>query len=113
MPRRRKPYLHDPANVQDMITEAYRGGFNAGLEAAKEMVQTEFERSEYFEGFPKRKNRQTVGPRKKRRNTKSLLSEMAGKKWKTYKRKHPHGRKTYIQIRADVSRSRAYKKRKG
>ena len=51
--------------------------------------------------------------RKKRRKTKSLLSELAGKKWKTYKRKHPHGQKTYIQIRAEVSRSRAYKKRKG
>jgi len=87
MPRRRKPYLHDPANVQDMITEAYRGGFNAGLEAAKEMVQTEFERSEYFEGFPKRKNRQTVGPRKKRRKTKYQAAY--GAAYKRLKKKHP------------------------
>jgi hypothetical protein len=52
---------------------------------------------------PKRKRRQS--PKQK------LLTEMTQKKWKSYKRNTPKGKKTYVQIRAQVSRSQAYKKK--
>ena len=41
--------------------EGYIDGFKAALE------QLEGPQSSYFEGWPKRKDRQTVGPRKKRK----------------------------------------------
>ena len=87
--------------------EGYKDGFQAGWLGAS-APQPRYPSGPGPSAGGKRGNPHT----KKRRKTKSLLSEMAGKKWKTYKRKHPHGRKTYIQIRAEVSRSRAYKKRK-
>lgn len=49
--------------------------------------------------------------RKKQSRKQALLHEMSQKTWKSYKRKYPKGKKTYIQIRAQVSRSQAYKKK--
>ena len=57
---------------------------------------------EYFaEDKPKRKSRKRPASKKQK-----LLKTMTDKKWKTYK-----GKKTWIQIRAQVSRSQAYKKK--
>ena len=49
---------------------------------------------------PKRKVKQT--PKQK------LLTKMTKKKWDKYKK--GKGKKTYVEIRAEVSRSQAYKK---
>jgi len=43
----------------------YREGYIDGFKAAMEQLRGED--NEYFEGWPKRKDRQTVGPRKKRK----------------------------------------------
>jgi hypothetical protein len=45
-------------------------------------------------------------PRKQSKKQK-LLTTMTAKKWKTYSK--GSGRKTYVQIRSEVSRSKAYK----
>jgi hypothetical protein len=45
-------------------------------------------------------------PRKQSKKQK-LLTSMTAKKWKTYSK--GSGRKTYVQIRSQVSRSKAYK----
>jgi hypothetical protein len=55
--------------------------------------------------LPKKRKRTRQSPKQK------LLQEMADKAWKKYKRTTPKGKKTYIQIRAQVSRSQAYKKK--
>jgi len=52
-------------------------------------------------GTGKRKPRKRPASKKQK-----LLKTMTDKKWKTYK-----GKKTWIQIRAQVSRSQAYKKK--
>lgn len=49
-------------------------------------------------------------PRKRRKSSKQkLLDDMTNKKWKSYKK--GSGKKTWVQIRAQVSRSQAYKKK--
>lgn len=50
------------------------------------------------------------GEKKRRQSPKQkLLKQMTDKKWKVYKK--GSGKKTYIQIRGEVSRSQAYKKK--
>lgn len=50
--------------------------------------------------------------RKRKRSPKQkLLDDMANKKYQAYKKKSPKGKKTYIDIRSQVSRSREYKRR--
>jgi len=49
-------------------------------------------------------------PRKRKQSSKQkLLTEMTDKKWKAYKK--GSGKKTYVQIRAMVSRSQEYKRK--
>ena len=55
-------------------------------------------------------NKQTKKPAKRRQSPKQkILTEMTDKKWKQYKK--GSGKKTYVQIRAMVSRSQAYKRK--
>jgi hypothetical protein len=50
--------------------------------------------------------------RKRKRSPKQkLLDDMANKKYQAYKKKSPRGKKTYIDIRSQVSRSREYKRK--
>jgi hypothetical protein len=56
---------------------------------------------ERFQKKPKRKVKQS--PKQK------LLTQMTKKKWDKYKK--GRGRKTYVQIRSEVSRSQAFKKK--
>jgi hypothetical protein len=106
---------------------SYEKGFRDGWRAAHmEFKQMQAGRSTYFgpETYPEestlREMYEGVGPykpttlrsinRKQRKRPASkkekLLKTMTNKKWKTYK-----GKKTWIQIRAQVSRSQAYKKK--
>jgi len=80
----------------------YHKGFRDGYRAGYEDAQTpSFTRYKSPADIPQRK------PRKRRKSPKQkLLEDMTNKKWKTYK-----GKKTWIQIRAQVSRSQAYKKK--
>lgn len=50
-------------------------------------------------------------PKRKKSAKQKLLQEMTDRKWKSYKRKYPKGKKTWIKIRAEVSRSQVYKKK--
>ena len=64
----------------------------------------------YQENRPRKKSRKKSSGRKRRQSPKQkLLTEMTAKKWRTYSK--GKGRKTYVQIRAEVSRSQAFKRR--
>jgi nucleoid-associated protein YgaU len=92
------------------MNESYRQGFRDGYETAiggRAPVTDEFfedlSRITMGKGLskPKRKVRQT--PKQK------LLTQMTKKKWDKYKK--GSGKKTYVQIRAQVSRSMEFKKK--
>lgn len=55
--------------------------------------------------------KRTTSKRRSPTGKSKILNEMAQKKWRAYKKKTPKGKRTYIQIRAQVSRSAEYKKR--
>jgi len=64
----------------------------------------------YRENRPSKKSRKKPSVRKRKQSPKQkLLTEMTAKKWRTYSK--GKGRKTYVQIRAEVSRSQAFKRR--
>lgn len=71
------------------------GGVYEGDDATTEMI------GRLFHAPPPKK-------KKKRRQSKKqrILKEMTNKKWKGY-----GGKKTWVQLRAQVSRSQAYKKK--
>lgn len=90
----------------------YRKGFRDGWDAARDDTKRGRDIQElyleqigpierYPEAPPKRKRRQS--PKQK------LLKTMTDAKWKKYKR--GSGKKTWVQIRAEVSRSQIYKKK--
>ena len=96
--------------MSEWRTPEYWEGYDVGFAAAERQFARVRDRSrrigesaERVRAAPKRKRRQS-GKQK-------LLTDMAGKKWKSYKRNTPKGKKTYIDIRAQVSRSQAYKKK--
>ena len=90
--------------------QGYREGYAAGLKkgitvAAETSAPSYKPEREYMQFTPGSK------PKRKRRQSKKqrLLSDMAGKAWARYKK--GNGKKTYIQIRAQVSRSAEYKRK--
>ena len=104
------------------MTKEYERGFEAGWLAYQAYADERagrlgavpyyrFESDEYQESttagfFPKSRKK-----RRRQSGKQKLLTDMASKAWKSYKRKHPKGKRTYIDIRAQVSRSQAYKKK--
>ena len=92
----------------------YRAGYRDGYEDAmrrmprpRHMVEgttPKLSGREFAEHF-------SEPPRKKRKKSKKvqILDNLAAKAWKKYKK--GSGKKTYIEIRAQVSRSRDYKKK--
>jgi hypothetical protein len=86
--------------------EGFRQGWTAavrayGIENPFQLKDEVIFRNDIVEIQPKRKPRKRPTSKKQK-----LLKTMTDKKWKTYK-----GKKTWIQIRAQVSRSQAYKKK--
>jgi len=84
----------------------YREGFRDGYEAGRASV-------ERFSG-ERILSMQTLGsePKKMKRPASpkmKLLTKMTATKWAKYSK--GSGKKTYVQIRAEVSRSMAYKKK--
>ena len=92
------------------MNEDYRQGFRDGMAYQRELMSDrgfsdliQLEQSLRPESFgvkPKRKVKQSA--------KQLLLTRMTRNKWKKYKK--GSGKKTYVQIRAEVSRSQAFKK---
>tara|TARA_R110002012_G_scaffold66379_2_gene173397 strand:+ start:920 stop:1213 length:294 start_codon:yes stop_codon:yes gene_type:complete len=93
--------------MNDDYQEGYVDGFKAGVNAATLSHQNpvSFSREDFA---PKTKQKRKVIIRRQSPKQK-LLKQMTDKKWKVYKK--GSGKKTYIQIRGEVSRSQAYKKK--
>jgi|TARA_R110000824_G_scaffold332440_1_gene519056 hypothetical protein len=85
--------------------EGYRKGFRDGYREA----QKDLSLSEMGETLVRGREMQGVKPKRKRTQSpkQKLLTLMTAKKWKTYSK--GSGRKTYVEIRSQVSRSKAYK----
>jgi hypothetical protein len=82
--------------------EGYRKGFRDGYrEAQKDMSAF----PEFVREPPSK--RMTSGRKRKQSPKQKLLTAMTRKKWVTYSK--GSGRKTYVEIRSQVSRSKAYK----
>ena len=89
------------------MTKEFERGFQAGWRACL-FQYSDIPQMGHMKGGDEPKK-----PRKKARQSgkQKLLTDMAGKAWRSYKRKHPKGKRTYVDIRAQVSRSQAYKKK--
>ena len=99
-----------------MDLESYRYGYRDGYKAAREDAIDFGQPLDKFQAMsksivamPKKfpytkesKRRVKQSPKQK------LLTKMTKKKWDRYKK--GSGKKTYVQIRAEVSRSQAFKK---
>ena len=89
--------------------ESWELGYQAGFKTSIEMSGPKSKMSEvqmptFKKQTLRKQNRKfTNSPKQK------LLSEMTNKKWNVYKK--GSGKKTWIQIRGEVSRSQAYKKK--
>lgn len=87
----------------------YQLGFDAGVNFVMKKQGLESMSSVFMEKEQLGKFR----PKKTKRNVKQsakqkLLTQMTKKKWDRYKK--GRGKKTYVEIRGEVSRSQAYKK---
>jgi len=79
--------------------EGYADGYAAGLrEAARSTIPS----VQYSKMVQKKTKRKQSGKAK-------LLTSMTAPVWKKYKK--GSGKKTYVQVRAQVSRSQAYKRK--
>ena len=87
------------------------------MDSGKRRMAQDFQEAVYWLGIESRRGVKssilTSRTKTKRKRTQSpkqkLLKQMTDKKWKVYKK--GSGKKTYIQIRGEVSRSQAYKKK--
>ena len=89
----------------------YRQGFIDGYETAKGAFSfsKDFEKisigPDFLREIPQRKPRRTIKQTPKQK----LLTKMTAVKWNKYKK--GKGKKTYVEIRAEVSRSQLYKRK--
>ena len=88
------------------MNDDYRMGFRDGMAYQRELSSDRgFSETIAFEERITKKKR----ARPKQSPKQKLLTQMTKKKWDKYKK--GRGRKTYVQIRAEVSRSQAFKKK--
>ena len=84
-------------------------------EDGKRQMANDFKEAVYWlmNSRPGRTTAQARAMKKKRKPTgkTKILNEMAKKKWEAYKKNTPNGKRTYIDIRSQVSRSQEYKKK--
>ena len=109
--------MREPLNAASFID--YRKGFIDGYQAARMRdigINETGWREEFIEEYekpftkklkPKRKDKRYRKPHQSPKQ--KLLTQMTKNKWDKYKK--GKGKKTYVQIRADVSRSQAFKKK--
>lgn len=95
-----------------MDRESYSQGFADGVAFAREQLgisQRDIALSN-IRGEPITISKGGVIRKKRKQSAKQkLLTEMTNKKWTQYKK--GNGKKTYVQIRAMVSRSQEYKRK--
>ena len=103
--------------MRDDWKDGYAAGFEAGVLSATNAAEREMSYAGYGERALKRKsltNAIRTGRKRPQKGKAKLLTDMTAPKWNKYKK--GSGKKTYVQIRAQVSRSLEYKracKRKG
>jgi hypothetical protein len=95
------------------MNKDYRMGFSDGFKFAQGMIEFPKETfGSFFEPLPPNTPTSYPIPKAKRKvkqtKKQKLLTQMTKKKWDKYKK--GRGKKTYVEIRAEVSRSQAYKK---
>lgn len=89
------------------MNDDYRMGFRDGMAYQRELSSDRgFSETIAFE---ERITKKASKRRVKQSPKQKLLTQMTKKKWDKYKK--GRGRKTYVQIRAEVSRSQAFKKK--
>jgi hypothetical protein len=90
------------------MNDDYRNGFRDGYETAiggRAPVTNQF-----FDDIIQQKGPQRKAPRSRKQTPKQkLLTKMTAIKWNKYKK--GSGKKTYVDIRAEVSRSQLYKRK--
>ena len=83
-------------------------------EDGKRQMANDFKEAVYWlmERAPSRtRSRSPMKKKRKATGKTKILNEMAKKKWEAYKKNTPKGKRTYIDIRSQVSRSQEYKKK--
>jgi len=93
-------------DFESAYREGFSDGFRAGLQHSANPTPSRI--------MPNVKSMQTLDKQKRKRKVRQspkqkLLTEMTKKKWNKYKK--GRGKKTYVQIRAEVSRSLEFKKK--
>jgi len=89
--------------------KGYKDGLRAGFEIAMSDTHEPMSIRQRSTGLLDKPKRMTSGRKFTNSPKQKLLSEMTNKKWNVYKK--GSGKKTWIQIRGEVSRSQAYKKK--
>jgi hypothetical protein len=93
--------------------KGFDAGYHRGLSIGKAMAQSGKDYAQYIDDVDIRVLRDTKARRKKPKRKQSgkakILTAMTAPVWKKYKK--GSGKKTYVQIRAQVSRSQAYKRK--
>ena len=94
----------------------YERGFSDGFTAAYDrfvgeggILERFHDRKQKHPGQLTRNTPKPHGGKRKQSGKQKILTQMAKKAWDKYKK--GNGRKSYITIRAEVSRSQAYKKK--
>jgi len=95
--------MADPYRVTDDWQEGYEAGYESGYEAGLRRRPTA------SPIFDRAHSRPVQKPKRKQSGKQMILTQMAKKAWDKYKK--GNGKKSYIDIRAQVSRSQAYKKK--
>lgn len=93
--------------------QGFRDGFKLAMMQAKEEPFLGFDISEVARQLDKvakyRGTKRKVRQSPKQSPKQKLLTQMTKKKWDKYKK--GRGKKTYVEIRGEVSRSQAFKKK--
>lgn len=97
---------------RDEWSHAYHLGYQQGFDAGRRMGNISPSAIADIVSASTRETSRAMGkPKRKQSPKQKILTAMSDKKWKAYKRKTPNGKKTYITIRGEVSRSQAYKRK--
>ena len=99
--------MADPYRITDDWVDGYKAGFESGYEKALRHMSADYQNiSGHVGGRQVRKATKKV---RKQSGKAKILTAMTAPVWKKYKK--GSGKKTYVQIRAQVSRSQAYKRK--
>jgi len=104
------------AQVEKMMAQSFDRGYQRGISIGLEMAKYEspvdyFDKVDprVFDDVRKQRHQKIKRPKRIQTGKQKILTRMAKKAWDKYKK--GNGKKSYIDIRAPVSRSQAYKKK--